>query len=114
RLEQEVPFIDGATTRAKYDLQRQLVVGEFAATVETVGNTSNPVEMTVSVGWSDSAARQKYDFDENFRTPESVRLHSTPNGQWLDVSSDQIVSDEDVVRWLLLTLGEWIKSNGRY
>jgi hypothetical protein len=39
RLAAETSRFDGATARQDHDLERQLVVGEFCATIETVGNT---------------------------------------------------------------------------
>jgi hypothetical protein len=55
--------------RADHSFETQLVVGEFAATIETVENANDPVIVTASVGWSDSQAFQKYDFDETFCMP---------------------------------------------
>lgn len=104
-------FPDG-TTRNRNELERQVVVGQFCATIDTVGNTANPVIMNASVGWS-IPYRQQYDVDGTFREPITVRLRSTPNGAWMTTSGETI-TDEEIVNWQVNTLREWVNTNGRY
>jgi len=114
RLWNKVSFLDGATTDHAHDFERRLVMGKFAATIETVAGTSNPVEMSASVGWASSAAYQEYDFDETFRTPVSKHFLSLRERGWIDRETREVWSDDEVIDALLSLLGEWVRTDGRF
>ena len=114
KLWSRASFLDGATSVVTSQFQSRLVIGKFAASIETVQNTSDPVEMTASVGWASSAAYQQYDFDHTFRTPVSTHFVSHRDGGWVEVQTAQVWSDDDVVEALLDTLGVWVQSDGRF
>ncbi|HEX2833947.1 MAG TPA: hypothetical protein VHW00_13130 [Thermoanaerobaculia bacterium] len=113
KLASEAGQFADATTREPNELERQLVVGQFCATIDTVGNTSNPVVMNASVGWS-IPVYQQYDVDETFRRPVTLRLHSTPDGAWVNSANGERWTDEEVVATLVNTLREWVATNGRF
>lgn len=113
KLAAEAGRFQDAAIREPNELERQLVVGKFCATIDTVGNTSNPVIMSASVGWS-IPVYQQYDVDETFRTPVTLRLHSTLDGAWISPSNGERWSDEEVVATLVNTLTEWVDTNGRF
>jgi len=112
KLAAEAGRFQDATIREPNDLERQLVVGKFCATIDTVGNTSNPVIMSASIGWS-IPVYQQYDVDETFRTPLTLRVHSTSDGAWISPANDERWSDEEVVETLVNLLTEWIATDGR-
>lgn len=107
-------FLDGASAETRHEFERRLIIGKFGATIDTVQNSENPVEMIASVGWANSSARQQYDWDETFREPESKRFYSTSTGEWIDLSSGEAWTDSEIVEALLVTLGEWLRTDGRY
>lgn len=101
-----------AQVRETSELKKQIVTGQFCATIETVGNTTNPVEMSVSVGWS-VPVYQQYDVDETFRQPVTLKLYSRPNGTWIAVNGEPWTDDE-IIESQMATLREWVESNGRF
>jgi hypothetical protein len=101
-----------AQVRERFELEKQIVAGQFCATIETVGNTTNPVEMSVSVGWS-IPVYQQYDVDESFRQPVTLKVYSRPNGTWVRANGEAW-SDDEIVDWQVATLREWAGSNGRF
>ena len=107
-------FLDGASADTIHDFARGLVIGKFAARIETVQNSTNPVIMTASVGWASSSARQQYDWDETFREPITNRFASTGEGDWVEVKSGELWSDAEIIEAMLLMLGDWLRSDGRY
>ena len=113
KLAAEAGRFNGATTRETNDLERQLIVDKFCATIDTVGNTSNPVIMNASIGWS-IPVYQQYDVDETFRMPATLRFNSTPDGAWVNVEDGERWTDEEIVGTLVNALNEWVATNGRY
>lgn len=101
-----------ASLDEKGEFKHRLIVGEFAASLDTVMGSSNPVQMHAAVGRSDPYFHQSHDLDETYRTPESCDLLGTADGEWTTRRGEQL-SDEEVVDWLVSTLEDWIESGGR-
>jgi hypothetical protein len=113
-LWERASFLDGVSAETGQEYERRLVIGKFGATIDTVQNSANPIIMSASVGWANSAARQQYDWDETFRNPVSNRFQSTPSGYWMEVTSGEHWTDAEIVEACLMTLGEWLRTDGRY
>lgn len=108
KLAAEAVRFNGATTRQDNDLERQLIVDKFCASIDTVGNTSNPVVMSASI-----PVYQQYDVDETFRMPATLRFHGTPDAAWVNVEDGERWTDEEIVATLVNNLSEWVATNGR-
>jgi hypothetical protein len=114
KLWSKASFLDGATADTSHEFQRRFILGKFAASIETVQGTADPVEMSASVGWASANAFAEYDFDETFRTAVTTYFVSRHEGGWFDAETGDEWSDDDVVEALLDTLGEWIRTDGRF
>lgn len=82
----------------------EVVVGDFAARIKDAQTV--PERLSAYVGWRISAP-----------IPEGkkgfVGHHFvSSNGDWVEIESEQLWSDDDIVRWLTGSLEEWVRSNG--
>jgi hypothetical protein len=101
-----------AEVRERSGREKQIVVGQFCASIETVRNMTSPVEMSVSVGWS-VPPLQRSGVDEPFRKPVTLEVSSRPDGIWVRANGDPWTDDE-VIDWQVATLREWVESQRKF
>ena len=91
--------------------ERRLVVGDFAAAVTEIELTS-PARLKAWVGWSITPS-QHYDRTVPLRHNTTRHFDNLGGGRWMEVHTEAIETDEEIVDWMLRELQDWVATNGK-
>ncbi|HSY50380.1 MAG TPA: hypothetical protein VLC46_16330 [Thermoanaerobaculia bacterium] len=97
--------VTASNTSARADVRNcEVVVGDFSARIKDA--ETKPERLSAYVGW-----RISVPIPEGKKGYVGYHFVSS-NGGWVEIESDQIWSDDDIVRWLTGNLDDWVRSNG--